>query len=675
MPASGEPSHISLANGPSAIVLKDHADRGSLNFVREVLATILSIFFFSKLLQNRTSFSWVSLLMGALLLGGIAWTQVRLGGTRPAYAYPGYLLVAGAGLLSVLAIGVKRRIPKWGVLLCTILFFGYLLVRGLLSPLRFLATSNVLLILVALVIYSLSAVFLTEVRTRLLLIGGFLLLEVGHLWVGLIQYISGRNWLPFDYLRPDYGSRASGFYVCPNHLAGFLEALSLLLLAFAVFGRAKVWLRVVLVYFACAGFVGIIITGSRGGYLSSGIGLVVLGVYGVHHLIRIGRFRFHQLFLGVGVGCVALLLGFTFVIHSDLLTKRFGSIIEPGDVRPRLWQAGMRAFALDPVLGTGAGTYLVYGRKFRDQSVQTDPVYAHNDYVQLLAEYGIVGGVLFICFLAAHLLTAWNFVHRMLRWLRQNDKTLSSSLALVVGAAVGILALSVHSIFDFNLQIPGNALFVAFLFGILANPGVPWDSQGPEPPTWIWRATPLALSLLSIGLILPRWRGESEAEAARLAFLKHSYVVTIYHTRRATEYGNEDPDTFYYLAESRRMLANTLTGVNKRDFLIGAVEAFNQGLTYFPMDERSLVKGGLAYAELGDFSNADRLFARAFDWDPNLGQIYAFYGASLELEGRNDEAVKAYRRSNELSANEIATAGLQQALETVKTAPGGAGAN
>ena len=613
--------------------------------------------------------------MGALLLAGIAWTQVRLGGTRPAYAYPGYLLVAGAGLLSMLAIGVKRRLPNWGVLLCTTLFFSYLLVRGFLSPLRFLATPNLLLILVALITYTLSAVFLTEVRTRLLLIGGFLILEVGHLWVGLTQYISGNNWLPFDYIRPDYGSRASGFYVCPNHLAGFLETLALLLLAIALFGRGKVWLRIIFLYFACAGFVGIMITGSRGGYLSSGIGLVVLCIYGAYHLIRVGHFRFHQLFLGAGVGGVALLLGFTFVTHSDLLTKRFGSIIEPGDVRPRLWQAGIRAFALDPVVGTGAGTYLIYGRKFRDRSVQTDPVYAHNDYVQLLAEYGIVAGVLFICFLAAHLLAAWNFVHWMLRWLRQNEKILSSSLALVVGAAVGILALSVHSIFDFNLQIPANTLFVAFLFGILANPGVPWDSQGPEPPTWIWRVMPVVLSLISIGLILPHWRGESEAEAARLAFLKHSYVVTIYHTRRAAEYGNEDPDTFYYLAESRRMLANILTGANKRDFLIAAVEAFNQGLTYFPMDERSLVKGGLAYAELGDFSNADRLFAKAFDWDPNLGQIYAFYGAFLELEGRNDEAAKAYRRSNELSANEIATAGLQQILETVKTAPTRAGAN
>jgi O-antigen ligase len=655
--------------GYSAIVLRDHPGRGFLNFVSEVLATILSTYFSLEPLQNRTFSSGVSLLVGVLLLCGIAWTQVRLGGTRPAYAYPGYLLVTSAGLLSAIAIGVKRPRPNWGVLLWTTLFFGYLLVRGFLSPLPFLATANGLLILVALTTYSLSAVFLTAVRTRLLLIGGFLLLEVGHLWVGLTQYISGNNLLPFDFVRPDYGSRASGFYVCPNHLAGFLETLALVLLAIALFGRVKVWLRVILIYFACAGFVGVMITGSRGGYLSSGIGLVVLGMYGAYHLKRVGRVRFDHLFLGASVGCVALLLGFTFVTHSDLLTKRFGSIIEPRDVRPRLWQAGMRALALNPVVGTGAGTYLVFGRKFRDLSVQTDPVYAHNDYVQLLAEYGIVAGALLVGFLAAHLVSAWNFVQRMLRWLQQNEKMFSSSLALVVGAAAAIVALVVHSIFDFNLQIPANTLFVALLFGILANPGAPRESKGQESLTWVWSAIPFVLSLILIGLISPRWRGESEAEAARLAFLKHSYIVAVYHARQAAEYGNEDPDTFYYLAESRRQLANTFTGANKHDFLIGAVEAFNQGLTYFPMDERSLVKGGLTYAELGDFSNAEKLFARAFDWDPNLGQIYAFYGAFLELEGRNDEAAKAYRHSNELSANQIATAGLQQILETAKTAP------
>lgn len=54
-----------------------------------------------------------------------------------------------------------------------------------------------------------------------------------------------------------------------------------------------------------------------------------------------------------------------------------------------------------------------------------------------------------------------------------------------------------------------------------------------------------------------------------------------------------------------------------------AAEGFDQGSEYFPMDERSLVKGGLTQAELGDFQKADIYFNQAFKWGPNLGQIYA----------------------------------------------------
>jgi O-antigen ligase len=626
------------------------------------------------------------------MLGGVAWTQVCLGGMRPALAYPGYLLVALAGLFSVLLFGTKRYAPGWGILLSTSLFFGYLLIRGFFSPLPFLATSNALLIVAALVTYTLSAIIFASVRSRLLLFGGFLCLEAGQLWIGLTQFVSGNKWLAFGYLRPaSYGSRASGFYTCPDHLAGFLEMLALVLLAIGLFGRVSAWVRIIFFYFAGAAFAGVLITGSRAGYLCSGAGLIVLSSYGVYHLICVRRFRAPLVLLGTACSCGVVLLGFAFAAHSDLITGRFSAIAEQ-DVRPHLWQAGSSAFALNPVIGTGAGTYLVYGREFRDPSIQTDPVYTHNDYIQLLAEYGLIAGLLVVCFLGAHFLAAWKFVRWRLQTLQQKEKALSSSLALlVIGAAAGIAALAVHSVFDFNLQIPGNTLFTAFLFGILANPGIPrlrpvskaldsarafetpgsparksggfrlhqtnrqakfperlgyvgqdvgqgWQGNGPGSLTWIWKAIPVVLSIILIGAILPRWAGESEAEASRRAFLDSSYALTIYHAKRAAEYGNEQPDLFYYLGESRRLLANQFGGTTRLNFLSSAVEAFDQGLKYFPMDERSLVKRGLTQAELGDFQKADTYFNQAFKWDPNLGQIYAFYGARLQLEGRDQDA-------------------------------------
>jgi tetratricopeptide (TPR) repeat protein len=93
--------------------------------------------------------------------------------------------------------------------------------------------------------------------------------------------------------------------------------------------------------------------------------------------------------------------------------------------------------------------------------------------------------------------------------------------------------------------------------------------------------------------------------------LSDSYALTIYHAKQAAEYGNEEPDLFYYLGESRRLLANQFDGTTRLNFLSSAVEAFDQGLKYFPMDERSLVKCGLAQAELGDFRKADSYFNQA----------------------------------------------------------------
>jgi O-antigen ligase len=669
---------------------------------------------FSWRFHKRIISSGLGILVGVLMLGGVAWTQVCLGGPRAALAYPGYLLVALAGLFSLLPLGTKRYAPGWGILLSTSLFFAYLLIRGFFSPLPFLATSNALLIIAALVTYTLSAIIFTSVRSRLLLFGGFLCLEAGQIWIGLTQFVSGNKWLAFGYLRPpSYGPRASGFYTCPDHLAGFLEMLALVLLAIALFGRVSTWVRILFFYFAGAGFAGVLITGSRAGYLCSGAGLIVLSSYAVYHLICVRRFRAPLFLLGIACSCGVVLLGFVFVSQSDLITSRFGSIAEQ-DVRPHLWQAGLSTFALNPVVGTGAGTYLVYGREFRHPSIQTDPVYAHNDYIQLLAEYGLIAGLLLIGFLITHFLSAWKFVRWRLQALQQNEKALSSSLALVVGAAAGIAALAVHSIFDFNLQIPGNTLFAAFLFGILANPeisrvrpvikardyarsfetprapsgksgafrlrqtnadtrlktfgyvGQAWHGNGPGFLTWIWKVIPVALSIILIGSILPRWAGQSEAEASRRAFLDSSYALTIYHAKRAAEYGNEEPDLFYYLGESRRLLANRFDGTTRLNFLGSAVEAFDQGLKYFPMDERSLVKCGLTQAELGDFQKADIYFNQAFRWDPNLGQIYAFYGARLQLEGRDKDADAAYQRSDELSVSQIAIVGQQQVRESMK---------
>src|SRR4030095_9092399 len=83
--------------------------------------------------------------------------------------------------------------------------------------------------------------------------------------------------------------------------------------------------------------------------------------------------------------------------------------------------------------------------------------FAHNDYLQVLSDGGVVGGAIALWFLAV-----------MARGMAQAARASNAFMrALGVGSAAGIFALLVHSIFDFNLQIPSNALLFLVLSAIV----------------------------------------------------------------------------------------------------------------------------------------------------------------------------------------------------------------
>ena len=280
----------------------------------------------------------------------------------------------------------------------------------------------------------------------------------------------------FGFLRADpvthtdqYLGRASGLYICPDHLAGYLEVVGCLSLAMAGWSRCRAWVKLIFGYGALCCAAGLLITGSRGGALAFGAGLGILTVLGLGRAWAAGS-GFWRALLGVLIA-VALLAGGVKVAlaTSPTLLTRARIMLDRKDVRLRLWPAALAEWHESPVFGTGPGTYLFYGRKYRDPSVQNDPIRPHNDYLELLAEYGEVGAGAFLLFLGAHVGRGlWAF--RRLALSASAGGGGSNAAAWNMGALAAVGCLVVHSAVDFNLHIPANALLMAFVFGVLANP-------------------------------------------------------------------------------------------------------------------------------------------------------------------------------------------------------------
>src|SRR6202008_2517167 len=131
----------------------------------------------------------------------------------------------------------------------------------------------------ALLVYFFTACIFTEAKRRIWFICFLILLAMVHVGIGALQFRDGNNFMLIPFLqRFDYGRRASGFYVCPNHLAGALEVLGIFGTSLVCWSRFPTWSKLLIGYATAVCYAGVLLTGSRGGYASTIASLFVFAV-------------------------------------------------------------------------------------------------------------------------------------------------------------------------------------------------------------------------------------------------------------------------------------------------------------------------------------------------------------------------------------------------------------
>ena len=484
----------------------------------------------------------------ALLITGVLGTETRL-----LFFWPGAALLGIAGLLATLKWRLRVLFPPSDVCLATVLLFSaYILGRAIVSPVAAYAREDVVILLGCLVTYVLTVTAASHPRWRITLIVCLLVLVVGNLAVGSV-HLSG-NWsfhiLP-TFLRGTEAGRIGGFFVNPNHLGAFLSFVLFLSLGWLCFGRGGAALKLWLGFMIVAMAVGMSLTVSRGALMGLAAGGLVYTVLALWIVWQTQRHFFWSL-LGGGLVLILLAGAVLWKVNDEYLRQRMGNNSMTDDIRFGIWDTAVVQFQQAPLLGEGARMFYDGGIKYRSEKISTwlsEPQFAHNEFLQLLADYGIVGASFLMIMILAHGLNALRFI----RWFVREKfiltgRVLSMNLALCLGALSALVATLVHALLEFHYHVPATAMGGALVLGLLANPGFEAMQKPLMRVIGVRVATKLALGCSACALLAGFWifgRGDYALVQARLAEARKDPKAYDQHLDEATQLDPNNGEVVY----------------------------------------------------------------------------------------------------------------------------------
>ena len=295
---------------------------------------------------------------------------------------------------------------------------------------------------------------------------------------GIVQKASGTTRV-YGFWVPETGERAFfpgggpfGPFINRNHFAGWM--LLAIPLVFARLPRLLrsardlpdvrrrvLWLQspegieaLVTAFGVSVMSLGLMLTASRSGIAAY---LIVLAIASVVAMLKTSRPLRAVTVVAGGVVVVAAI----FVrAGSDVIVTRFARASRDLAGRQRTWGDALRIFQDFPVFGTGANTYGEATLFYEPPGLEVHYVQAHNDYLQILAESGVIGVV-------ASLLIA--LLIASAAWKRFSTASPTSRMVRA-GAMAALCGVALQEVFDFSLQMPANAILAVVALGILLAP-------------------------------------------------------------------------------------------------------------------------------------------------------------------------------------------------------------
>jgi O-antigen ligase len=488
----------------------------------------------------------------------------------------------------------------------------------------------------------------------------------------IFQFLTHSKRVWYFAVNHDFG--ASGTYISRNHLGGFLEMLLPLGLAYTLTSRLKPVIKVFLGYASLVILAGIAVTISRGAYASTALALLLFfGVLLFHRTYRLPSLVLLVIVLGAG----AYYLPKSFPVQVRLKPMFAGEVKIEDDCRTLLWQAAIRVWQENPWWGVGPAHYDYRFRQFRPAEIQLRPGWAHNDYLNALAEWGVVGiGLVASAWvlLGLGVLKTWPCVRGKLRDLGKERH--SNKFAFVLGASLGLAAILAHSVVDFNMHIPANAILAIALMALLSS-HLRFATEGYWVALKNWgKAFASVVVVAGVAYLgqqgwrrgveyvwLQRAAGAANFSSAQADCLKNAFAAEPMNS-----------ETAYAIGEAYRIQSSE-GGDNYRELAEQAMEWFGRSIKLNQWGGNGHLRYGWCLDWLGRTAESPPSFDRAAQLDPNgyfmaanIGLHYvqsgdfaaarSWFERSLRLEWQNNLIPRNYlqivqSRLLEAATNEI----------------------
>lgn len=396
-------------------------------------------------------------LLGLLMLGPLAFGAV--------HTWAWAAMAAGTGLVGLLwaFACLRRRLLRvvWSPLLVPLLAAAAMAGAQYCAGLTMDAVATreaAIKLLACAMIFFLSLQFFADARLGRRAALAIAIYAFAMALFAIIQFFASPGLL-YGVIRPRWGGYVFGPYVSHNNYAGLMEMLIPIAVGLVLGMRPRHPARPLALFAVLTCVVSVFLSGSRGGVAA----LLVEFALFAGGLLRLRSRERNGALLAAFALMVAAGAAF-FWLDPGGVWQRWRQLagsqeLTAGD-RSRMSADTLRMARAHLARGVGLGAFAAAYPAY--QSIVTDDVidYAHNDYLQFVAEGGI----------AAALLTAVSVPLFLLSALRELRRRRPPAAWLAAGAAVGVCGMLVHSAVDFNLHIPANAAWLAFCAALALAP-------------------------------------------------------------------------------------------------------------------------------------------------------------------------------------------------------------